>query len=395
MSALLQQSQGFPKSAARQVGFQRIMRILSADMPLLLILVECEFEIFIGRVAGCAHFAANPSRLVQRCGEIGEHGEQDRGGRAGTHRVRRRPVSQRPDGSRPEASGADGPPRCGGHRARRRLGRPVRFRRGGQPVAAQRHRHRHGVQPAKRRRQARRGHGRLLQAGPVRPVRLQHRDLPARGRRQGQAARRPARQGARKETVPDLKKADAKLNFVMQRFERHKRRVDPAAAQQLVAVLGDKTGELAAMCDQLCFDFDDDPIGIERINQYLTANPQVTGFAVADTAVAGRTAEAIVQMRAAVEQGTDPIALIGALAMKLRGLAKASAVRSGTISQAEAKMNPWVLKNSMRQLSGWTSAGLGNCIRMLAWADEQSKTNGGDPVYALERCIEAISHKGK
>ena len=203
------------------------------------------------------------------------------------------------------------------------------------------------------------------------------------------------RAGARKETVPDLKKADAKLIFVMQRFERHKRRVDPAAAQQLVAVLGDKTGELAAMCDQLCFDFDDDPIGIERINQYLTANPQVTGFAVADTAVAGRTAEAIVQMRAAVEQGTDPIALIGALAMKLRGLAKASAVRSGTISQAEAKMNPWVLKNSMRQLSGWTSAGLGNCIRMLAWADEQSKTNGGDPVYALERCIEAISHKGK
>ena len=63
--------------------------------------------------------------------------------------------------------------------------------------------------------------------------------------------------------------------------------------------------------------------------------------------------------------------------------------------QAQAKTNPWVLKNAMRQLSGWTSAGLGQCIRMLAWADEQSKTNGGDPVYALERCIELISHKGR
>ena len=41
------------------------------------------------------------------------------------------------------------------------------------------------------------------------------------------------------------------------------------------------------------------------------------------------------------------------------------------------------------------SAGLAHCIRMLAWADEQSKTNGGDPVYALERCIEDISHKGR
>ncbi|MBW3077639.1 DNA polymerase III subunit delta [Bifidobacterium simiiventris] len=201
--------------------------------------------------------------------------------------------------------------------------------------------------------------------------------------------------GARKEAVADLKKADAKLNFTIGRFERNHRRVDPAAAQQLVAVLGEKTGELAAMCDQLCFDFDDDPIGLNRVNQYLTANPQVTGFAVADTAVAGRTAEAIIQMRSAVEQGTDPIALIGALAMKLRSMAKASAVRSGVISQAEAKMNPWVLKNAQRQLSGWTSDGMSRCIQLLAWADEQSKTNGGDPVYALERCLTAISRKGR
>ena len=194
--------------------------------------------------------------------------------------------------------------------------------------------------------------------------------------------------GARKEDVPDLKKPDAQLNFVLGEFEKRGRRVEPMAAQQLVSVLGGKTGELAAMCEQLCFDFDDNPMGLDCVNQYLTANPQVTGFAVADKAVEGKTAEAIVMMRAAVEQGTDPIALIGALAMKLRTIAKASAVRAGTISQAEAKTNPWVLKNAMRQLGGWTSAGLAHCIRMLAWADEQSKTNGGDPVYALERCID-------
>ncbi|PJM80083.1 DNA polymerase III subunit delta [Bifidobacterium scaligerum] len=201
--------------------------------------------------------------------------------------------------------------------------------------------------------------------------------------------------GAHKEDVPDLKKPDAQLNFAIAQFEQRGRRIEPMAAQQLVSVLGGKTGELAAMCEQLCFDFDDNPIGLERVNQYLTANPQVTGFAVADKAVEGHTAEAIVMMRAAVEQGTDPIALIGALAMKLRTIAKASAVRSGAISQAEAKTNPWVLKNAMRQLGGWTSAGLAHCIRMLAWADEQSKSNGGDPMYALERCIEDIGRKGR
>ena len=204
-----------------------------------------------------------------------------------------------------------------------------------------------------------------------------------------------AKAGAYKDAVADLKKSEAKLNFTMQCFERHKRRVGPMAAQQLVAVLGDRTGELAAMADQLCFDFDDDPMTIDRVNQYLTANPQVDGFRVADLALSGRTADAIIAMRSSVEQGTAPIALIGALAMKLRTMAKASAVRAGTISMAEAKTNPWVLKTATRQLPGWTSSGMSACIQMLAWADEQSKTNGSDPIYALERAIELISRKGR
>ena len=201
--------------------------------------------------------------------------------------------------------------------------------------------------------------------------------------------------GAYKDAVADLKKPEAKLNFVMQCFERRKRRVEPMAAQQLVAVLGDRTGELAAMVGQLCFDFDDNPMTLARVNQYLTSNPQVDGFRVADLALSGRTADAIIAMRSSVEQGTAPIALIGALAMKLRTMAKASAVRAGTISTAEAKTNPWVLKNATRQLSGWTSSGMSACIQMLAWADEQSKTHGSDPVYALDRSIDLISRKGR
>lgn len=203
------------------------------------------------------------------------------------------------------------------------------------------------------------------------------------------------RTGAYINKPADLKRTDAKLQFVTGQFEQRNRRIEPAACQQLVAVLGEHTGELAAMCEQLCFDFDDNPMSLNRVNQYLTANPQVTGFTVADTAMAGNTTQAIIAMRSAVQQGTDPIALIGALALKLRTIAKASAVRAGTISVAEAKTNPWVMRNTMRQLTGWTSAGLSACIQQLAWADEQSKTNGGDPVYALEQAIQLIARKGR
>lgn len=203
------------------------------------------------------------------------------------------------------------------------------------------------------------------------------------------------RAGAAEEKVPDLKKYDAKIKFVNQEFASRRRRIEPAAAQQLVNVLGERTGELAAMCSQLCFDFDTDPVTLDLVDEYLTDNPTATGFLVADRAVEGNTAQAIVAMRSAVEQGTDPIAIIGALALKLRMMGKVSAIESGAISQAEAGASPWQLRSAKRQLRGWTSRGLGRCIEALADADERCKGAGGDPEYALERTIGLIGAKGE
>ena len=200
--------------------------------------------------------------------------------------------------------------------------------------------------------------------------------------------------GAQTITVPDLKKDDAKLNFVMSIFDRHNRSVEPQAAQRLVAVLGGKTGELAALCSQLCFDYDDNPITLNIVDRYLIADPQVTGFFVADKAVTGHLGSAVLSARTAVAQGVDPIALIGALASKVRLIALAMAIRNGTISSAEAKANPWALKMAMRQLAGWSSAGVSKSLQALAWADEQCKGGSSDANYALEKCIMIIASKG-
>ncbi|WP_421777440.1 DNA polymerase III subunit delta [Gardnerella sp. KA00603] len=200
--------------------------------------------------------------------------------------------------------------------------------------------------------------------------------------------------GAQIITVPDLKKDDAKLNFVMSIFDRYNRSVEPQAAQRLVAVLGGKTGELAALCSQLCFDYDDNPITLNIVDRYLIADPQVTGFFVADKAVTGHLGSAVLSARTAVAQGVDPIALIGALASKVRLIALAMAVRNGTISSAEAKANPWAFKMAMRQLAGWSSAGVSKSLQALAWADEQCKGGSSDANYALEKCIMIIASKG-
>ena len=200
--------------------------------------------------------------------------------------------------------------------------------------------------------------------------------------------------GANTITVPDLKKDDAKLNFVMSIFERHNRSVEPQAAQRLVSVLGSKTGELAALCSQLCFDYDDNPITLDIVDRYLVADPQVTGFFVADKAVAGHAGSAVLAARTAIAQGVDAIALIGALAAKVRVIALAMAIRNGTISSAEAKVNPWALKMAMRQLAGWNNAGVSQCLQSLAWADEQCKGGSSDANYALEKCIMLIASRG-
>lgn len=192
-----------------------------------------------------------------------------------------------------------------------------------------------------------------------------------------------------------LKYAKDQEAFVKAEFARYGRRVHETALQQLVAVLGSRTAELAAMCRQLCFDFEENPISLRTVMQYLDETPEVTGFSVADAAVDGHTAEAVLKLRQAIKRGVEPLALIGAIASKLRSMGKAAALQSGRVSAADLRMNPWVLKNATRQVRGWSSEGLGACIEALAHADQEAKSSSGDPVFALEQAVELISRKGR
>lgn len=201
--------------------------------------------------------------------------------------------------------------------------------------------------------------------------------------------------GANKITVPDLKKDDARLNFVISLFERQNRSIEPMAAGRIVEVLGGKTDQLAALCSQLCFDFDNNPITLKIVDQYLTSDPQVTGFFVADKAAQGNAPQAILAARTAILQGVDPIALIGALAVKMRIITKAIAVKNGQISAPQAKVNPWALKMAMRDLGGWNENGIRRCFKCLAWADEQCKGGASNADYALEKCISMIACRGR
>ena len=119
----------------------------------------------------------------------------------------------------------------------------------------------------------------------------------------------------------------------------------------------------------------------------------MTGFRVADAAVAGRADQALTLLRHALATGADPVPLVAAVAAKVRVLAKVSVAGRGRSAEVASSLGiaPWQVDKARRDLTGWTDAGLGIAVRALAEADTAVKGGGRDPVYAVERALLTIA----
>jgi DNA polymerase-3 subunit delta len=189
---------------------------------------------------------------------------------------------------------------------------------------------------------------------------------------------------------------DEKVEFATNEFRREHRRVTPAAVRALVDAVGNDLRELAASCSQLISDIgldESDRIDVDSVERYFGGRVEVTGFKVADAAVAGHSEEALVLLRHALATGADPVPLVAAVAMKVRGLAKVSAAGRGRSADLakELGMAPWQIDRARRELSGWNENGLAEAVVALAEADAAVKGGGRDPVYAVERLVLTVA----
>ncbi|GAB3555186.1 DNA polymerase III subunit delta [Arthrobacter tumbae] len=191
-----------------------------------------------------------------------------------------------------------------------------------------------------------------------------------------------------------LKKDSDKADFVAAEFRNARRRIEPDAVRALVAAVGSSLSELAAACHQLASDAEG-VISAELVEKYYGGRIEATGFKVADAALAGRGGQALAMLRHALSTGADPVPLVAALAMKLRGVAKVYGVRGNSTQLAkELGMAPWQVDQARRESQRWTPEGLNHCIQILAEADAQVKGEARDPVYAVERAVTAIALGG-
>ncbi len=178
--------------------------------------------------------------------------------------------------------------------------------------------------------------------------------------------------------------------FVRAEVRRAGGRIDEPTARRLVEAVGGDLRGLAAAAAQLAADAPDGVVDGDVVAMYFEGRAEVKGWVVADRAMEGNTAQAVEQLRWALETGTDAVMITGSLAMALRSLARLTGAPRGARDADIARdigVPSWKLRDLRSQLRGWSALGLSRAIRAVAAADLAIKGGGNDPTLALTTAL--------
>jgi len=185
---------------------------------------------------------------------------------------------------------------------------------------------------------------------------------------------------------------DERADFVRSEVRRAGGRIAPDAVSVLLDAVGSDLRELAAVSAQLVSDAAGD-VTVELVRAYHKGRAEVSGFAVADLAVVGRSGPALEALRFALSVGVPHVVIADALADGVRSIARVAAAGRGD-QYALAKqlgMQPWKVKRASAQSRGWSEAGLRQALSVVATLNADVKGAAVDPAYALEVAIRRIS----
>lgn len=194
----------------------------------------------------------------------------------------------------------------------------------------------------------------------------------------------------------EVKKDSERVAFIHQEFSATGVPIAEPAVRALADAFSSDLAELASACQQLASDSQGQPVTVETVNRYYGGRVEATTFQIADTAIAGDAAGALIALRHALNHGAEPVMIVAAFAMKLRQMAQVGGA-GGSVEQVAGQlgMAPWMVRNARSSLRGWDEAGLGTAITEVAAADAGVKGQSRDPHYALERMVRIVAHRGK
>ncbi|MFD4190932.1 DNA polymerase III subunit delta [Amycolatopsis thermoflava] len=194
--------------------------------------------------------------------------------------------------------------------------------------------------------------------------------------------------GAQVTECPKITRPADRESFVRNEVRQAGGKIDPAGVAALIDAVGSDLRELAAAASQLVAD-SGGRVDEEAVRRYHRGRADVTGFAVAEKAVAGERGAALEAMRWALQIGVAHVLIADALADAVRTIARVSAAGRGNPNQmaGELGMPPWKIRKAQGQSRGWTQAGLAEAMAVVARVNAEVKGQAADPAYALERAV--------
>jgi len=185
-----------------------------------------------------------------------------------------------------------------------------------------------------------------------------------------------------------IRKPAEREKFVREEVQRIGGAIDAAAVTALIEAVGTDLRELAGAVDQLVADAGG-RVDEQAVRRYHTGRAEVSGFAVAEQAVAGDAAAALETVRWALQIGVPHVLVADALADAVRTIGRVAAAGRGNPSQlaGELRMPPWKVRKAQAQARGWNPTGLAQALRVTARVNADVKGAAGDADYALERAV--------
>lgn len=188
----------------------------------------------------------------------------------------------------------------------------------------------------------------------------------------------------------DKVKAGGFVDFVGHEARRHGEQIDREAADFLVQAVGADLRGLASAVDQLCHDFPGARLDLAMVRRYFSGRAEVKGFDIAEKALDGQLAEALAELRWALNLGVDGPAVTGPFAFKVRQLARLlgspRGMRDADLAR-EVGVPPFAIKRMRAQLRAWDPAGMATAVQAVATADAAVKGAAEAPDYELERMV--------
>ncbi|MFC4127553.1 DNA polymerase III subunit delta [Nocardia rhizosphaerae] len=199
------------------------------------------------------------------------------------------------------------------------------------------------------------------------------------------------KQGAQVHDCAKLTKAAERVEFVRAEFRAAGVKVAPDAVQILLESVGSELRELAAACSQLVADTGG-KVDANAVRRYYSGRAEVTGFDVAELAVAGDRPAAMEALRWATDRGVPHVLLADALADSVHTIARVgSAGRGDPFKLAQQLgMPPWKVKKAQAQARGWTPATIGTALQVVATLNADVKGGAADATYAVEHALARI-----